>query len=149
MDLADIMLRGSAVVRENDAADHLRRCAESLVSAVSNYDGFGVVPASPQAERVLGAAMMLAPTLYATSSGPAIVFDVNFASGTLLARAAQRLRDDGNDSRLIGLVLNALVETDAEIQIAELDRVEVVAKLAALRQHGQGRVGRVTVPALC
>lgn len=82
--------------------------------------------------------MMLAPTLYATSSGPAIVFDVNFASGTLLARAAQRLRDDGNDSRLIGLVLNALVETDAEIQIAELDRVEVVAK-SSLRYDSTAR----------
>ena len=146
MDLTAILLRGSAVVRCNDAADQLRQCAESLVRAVAGYDGFGVVPASPQAERVLGAAMMLAPTLHGTSSGPSIVFDVNFASGTLLARTARRLRDSGNNSRLIGLVQNPLIAVDAEICIAELDRVDVAPKLAALRQQGQGCVSRFAVP---
>lgn len=146
MDLTAILLRGSAVVRDNDAADQLRHCAELLIRATAGYDGFGFVPASPHAERVLGAAMMLAPTIHGTSSGPSIVFDVNFASGTLLARTARRLRDSGNDSRLIGLVLNPLIAVDAEICIAELDRVDVAPNLAALRQQGQGCVSRFAVP---
>lgn len=145
MDLAAIMLRGSAVVRENDSADRLRRCAEALVRAAADYDGFGVVPASPQAERVLGAAMMLAPAMHATSSGPAVVFDVNFASGTLLARTARQLRDDGNESPLIGLVLNPLISIETEIRIAELDRVDVVPEPAALREQGQRGVSRISV----
>ncbi|MBC7277087.1 hypothetical protein OG984_02555 [Nocardioides sp. NBC_00368] len=145
MDLVSIMNRGSAVVRENDAADHLRRCAESLVRAASVYEGFGVVAASPQAERVLGAAMMLAPTMHGDSSGPSIVFDVNHASGTLLARAARRLRDRGNESPLVGIVLNPLVESAGEISVPELDHVRVELKQASLGQQSQGGVDRVSV----
>jgi hypothetical protein len=139
------MNRGSAVVRENDAADHLRRWAETLVRAASAYEGFGVVAASPQAERVLGAAMMLAPTMHGDSSGPTIVFDVNYASGTMLARAARRVRDRGNQSLLVGVVLNPLVDSVTEVRVAELDHVHVEPKRPSLRQHDQGGVDRVTV----
>lgn len=146
VDLTAILVHGAAAVRHNDSADQLRGCAEALVRASAEYDGFGVVPASPQAERVLGAAMMLAPTMHGTSSGPSIVFDVNFASGTLLARTARKLRDSGNDSRLIGLVLNPLIATAEEIRIADLERVEVVPRPFDLRQQSQGCVSRVAVP---
>jgi hypothetical protein len=139
------MNRGSAVVRENDAADHLRRWAEALVRAASAHEGFGVVAASPQAERVLGAAMMLAPTMHGDSSGPSIVFDVNYASGTMLARAARLLRDRGNQSPLVGVVLNPLVDAADEIRVAELDHVHVEPLRPSLRQLGQGRVDRVAV----
>lgn len=145
MDLVSIMNRASAVVRENNAADHLRRSAEALVSAASAYEGFGVVAASPQAERVLGAAMMLAPAMHGDSSGPSIVFDVNFASGTLLARAARRLRDRGNQSPLVGIVLNPLFDACTEIHVAELDCVHVEPMRGPLRQEDQCGVHRVTV----
>lgn len=145
MDLVSIMNRGSAVVRENDAADHLRRWAEALVRAAYAYEGYGVVAASPQAERVLGAAMMLAPTMHGDSSGPSIVFDVNYASGTLLARAARRLRDHGNESPLVGIVLNPLVDSGAEIHVAELDHVRVEPKRPSIRKDGQGGIDRVAV----
>ncbi len=145
MDLVSIMNRASAVVRENNAADHLRRSAEALVSAASAYEGFGVVAASPQAERVLGAAMMLAPAMHGDSSGPSIVFDVNFASGTLLARAARRLRDRGNQSPLVGIVLNPLFDAGTEIHVAELDCVHVEPMRGPLRQEDQCGVHRVTV----
>lgn len=145
MDLTAILLSGAAAVSGNDAADQLRRRAEALVRAAAEYEGFGVVPASPQAERVLGAAMMLAPTLHGASSGPSIVFDVNFASGTLLARTARKLRDSGNDSRLIGLVLNPLIPTNEELRIAELDRVDVAPVGDDLRQQSQGCVSGVAV----
>lgn len=144
MDLVSIMQRGSAVVRENDAADHLRRWAEALVRAASEYEGFGVVAASPQAERVLGAAMMLAPTMHGDGSGPSIVFDLNYASGTMLARAARRLRDRGNESLLVGIVLNSLVDEGPEIRIAELDHVRI-RKRTPLRQQGERRIDRVAV----
>jgi hypothetical protein len=149
VDLISIMNRGSAVVRENNAADQLRRSAEALVSAASAYEGFGVVPASPQAERVLGAAMMLAPTMHGNSDGPSIVFDVNFASGTLLARAARRLRDHGNQSPLVGVVLNLLVDAGNEIHVAELDYVHVEPTRAPLRQEDQRGVDRVAVLGHC
>lgn len=145
MDLVSIMNRGSAVVRENDAADHLRRCAEALVRAASEYEGFGVVAASPQAERVLGAAMMLVPTMHGGDRGPSIVFDVNYASGTMLARAARRLRDRGNESPLVGIVLNPLVDADTEISVPELDHVRIERKRPPLRQRGERRVDRVAV----
>ena len=145
MDLVSIMNRGSAVVRENNATDHLRRSAEALVSAASAYEGFGVVPASPQAERVLGAAMMLSPSMHGDSNGPSIVFDVNFASGTLLARAARRLRDHGNQSRLVGIVLNPLFGAGTEIHVEELDYVHVERTRAPLRQEDQCGVDRVAV----
>lgn len=145
MDLVGIINRGSAVVLENNAANHLRRCAEALVSAVSAYEGFGVVAASPQAERVLGAAMMLAPTMHGYSDGPSIVFDVNYASGTLLARAARRLRDRGNEAQLIGVVLNPLIDANTDIHITELDCVHVEWRRALLRQEDQCGVDRIAV----
>lgn len=145
MDLVSIMQRGSAVVRENDAADHLRRWAEALVRAASEYEGFGVVAASPQAERVLGAAMMLAPTMHGDGGGPSIVFDLNYASGTTLARAARRLRDRGNESLLVGIVLNPLVDECAEIRVAELDHVQIERKRTPLRKKGERRINGVAV----
>lgn len=125
VDLLSIMNHGTAVVHENDSAVALRQCAEVLVRTATTYAGFGFVAASPQAERVLGAAMMLEPTIHGCRNGPSIIFDINYASGTLLARAARKLRDNGNQSSLVGLVLNPLVETGPEICIAELDVVHV------------------------
>lgn len=145
MDLVGIINRGSEVVLENNAANHLRRCAEALVSAASAYEGFGVVAASPQAERVLGAAMMLAPKMHGYSDGPSIVFDINYASGTLLARAARRLRDRGNASPLIGIVLNPLIDANTEIVVTELDCVHVESRRALLRQKDQCGVDRVAI----
>lgn len=145
MDLVSIMNRGSVVVRENNAADNLRRWAEVLVNAASGYEGFGVVAASPQAERVLGAAMMLDPTLNGDDQGPSIVFDMNYTSGTLLARAARRLRDRGNQSPLVGMVLNPLIDAVAEIRVAELDFVSVVPKRVSLGHEGECSIDRVSV----
>lgn len=137
MDLVGIMNSGSAIVRENDEAQCLRQCAEALVNAVSTYKGFGVVAASPHAERVLGAAMMLNPTMHGHSSGPSIVFDVNYASGTMLARAAVRLRNRGNQSPLIGIVLNPLVDTEKSIRVTEFDYVHVEPMRPQLRQQSE------------
>lgn len=69
--------------------------------------------------------MMLEPSIHGSRNGPTIIFDINYASGTLLARAARKLRDNGNEFSLVGLVLNPLVETGPEIRITELDVVHV------------------------
>lgn len=145
MDLVSILKRGSSAVHENDAADELRRCAQALVRAASAYEGFGVVAASPQAERVLGAAMMLVPSMHGDSSGPSIVFDLNYASGTMLARTARRLRDQGNESKLVGIVLYPLVDPGAEMRVAELDHVRVEPKQVPSRKQSQSRVNRVSI----
>ncbi len=88
---------------------------------------------------------MLAPEIHGDGSGPSIVFDVNYASGTLLARAARRLRDRGNDSLLVGIVLNALTASEREITVAELDHIRVEVKRAPLALQSQSGVSRVPV----
>lgn len=87
--------------------------------------------------------------MHGNSDGPSIVFDVNFASGTLLARAARRLRDHGNQSPLVGVVLNLLVDASNEIHVAELDYVHVEPTRAPLRQEDQRGVDRVAVLGHC
>jgi len=147
VDLLSIMNHGTAVVHENDSAVALRQCAEVLVRTATAYAGFSIIAASPQAERVLGAAMMLEPSIHGRRNGPSIIFDINYASGTLIARAARKLRDNGNESSLVGLVLNPLVEIGSEIRIAELDVVHVECDWES-SEHCQSRVDSSEVLAL-
>jgi len=66
-----------------------------------------------------------------------VIFDVNLASGTMLARAAQRVRDAGNNSRLVGIALHCLSEGHMNWTPAELSEV-VVADCQATSTCGQG-----------
>lgn len=88
--------------------------------------------------------MMLKPSIQGCQDGPSIIFDINYVRGTLLARAARKLRDNGNESSLLGLVLNPLVERDSEIRIAELDVIHVERDWKASK-HCQSRVDSVVV----
>ena len=112
MDLVDLLNRGSETAAGLDDADCLHKAAEQFLGAYAAFDGYDVVAASPIAERVLGAAMMLRPKLSGAGRGPTVIFDVNIASGTLMARAARRLRHAGNSEELVGIALHSLIDAD-------------------------------------
>ena len=142
MDILEVLERGTRRVEELDDVDLLRGAARMFLSAYSEYDGYGVVAASPQAERVLGAAMMLNPRLSGRDTGRTVILDVNIASGTLMARAARRLRDSGNNDQLVGVVLHSLVESYEGWHVPELGELVVVSSKSAssaLRERAERR----------
>jgi hypothetical protein len=110
MDLLDLITKGSQTAAILDDADCLHKAAEQFLGAYAAFDGYDVIAASSIAERVLGAAMMLRPKLSSAGRGPTVIFDVNIASGTLMARAARRLRDAGNSEDLVGIALHSLID---------------------------------------
>lgn len=126
MDILNVLERGSANVALHDGFWSLRLSAGALLSAYDSYAGYSIVAASPQAERVLGAVMIMRPEVNASGLGPTVIFDVNVASGTLMARAVQRLRDRGNTSRLIGVALHSLLDEPLQWQIEGLADFVVV-----------------------
>ncbi|NKR92255.1 hypothetical protein GS483_08975 [Rhodococcus hoagii] len=126
MDILDVLNRGTRRVEELNETIRLRSAANAFLAAYGQFDGFGVVAASPQAERVLGAAMMLCPRLTGDGNGKTVILDVNIASGTLIAQAARRLRDHGNTHQLVGLVLNTLVDDRTTWDIPGLSDVVIV-----------------------
>src|SRR4051812_33857935 len=110
MDLVDLLNRGAETVASLDDVTCLQKAAEQFLGAYEMFNGYDVVAASAIAERVLGAAMMLNPGIGVGGQGRTVIFDVNVASGTQLARAARRLRDLGNSDQLVGIALHALVD---------------------------------------
>lgn len=127
VDILDLLNQGTETVQNLDQAASLRESAEAFLAAYREFQGYTVMPASPHAERILGAAMMLQPDLQAGTSGRAVVvFDVTVASGTLMARAARRVRDAGNFERIVGIALHCLTETHTSCAPAELNQLIVV-----------------------
>ena len=57
--------------------------------------------------------------------GSTVVLDVNIASGTLLARAARRLRDRGNEHVLVGVALYSLTSDPREWDLPEVSQVVI------------------------
>lgn len=127
MDILDLLNQGTETVENLNQAANLRESAESFLAAYQRFEGYSVIPASPQAERVLGAAMMLQPDLQVGTTGRAVVvFDVTIASGTLMARAARKVRDAGSFEHLVGIALHCLTETHNSWVPAELNELIVV-----------------------
>lgn len=139
MDILDLINRGSQTVESLNRSECLRDAAESFLGIFSTFEGFGVVAASPQAERVLGAAMILRPDLHSGSGGRTVILDVNIASGTMLAQAARRLREAGNVDELIGVALHALTERETEWVLPDLSQLIVADRPAARHSRGWER----------
>jgi hypothetical protein len=129
MDILELIDRGTANVALHDQSRRLRASAEAFLTVYDSYPGYSVVAASPQAERVLGAVMMLRPEVNATGHGRALIFDVNVASGTLIARLARRLRDTGNTNSLVGVALHSLVGARLDLKIEGLTDLVIVDRL--------------------
>ncbi|MFC7593694.1 hypothetical protein ACFQU3_00100 [Terrabacter sp. GCM10028922] len=125
MDILELIQRGEQNVASHDYSNCLREAAERFLGAYAPFEGFSVVAASPQAERVLGAAMMLKPDLCAGGQGRTVVLDVNIASGTLLARAARRLRDRGNEQVLVAVALYTLASDAHEWEVPDVSQVVI------------------------
>jgi hypothetical protein len=146
VDILDLLNQGDANIASHHWAGDLRAAAEAFLSAYDSHSGYSVVAASPQAERVLGAAMMLRPELEATGDGDTVILDVNIASGTLLARAAKRLRDEGNSASLVGIALYSLMDPEFAGRIEHLDHLVVMQSEDAAsggRQSTQRRDRRI------
>ncbi|MEO8829022.1 hypothetical protein [Lapillicoccus sp.] len=125
MDILELIQRGEQNVEGHNHPVRLRQAAEQFLCAYAPFEGFSVVAASPQAERVLGAAMMLRPDLCAEGRGSTVLLDVNIASGTLLARAARRLRERGNENMLVAVALYALTSDAHEWDVPEVSQVVI------------------------
>jgi hypothetical protein len=142
MDILDVLGDGARRVNELNDSVALRLAALSFLDVYSDFSGWSVYPASPQAERVLGAAMMLDPELRAQGAGPTVVMDVNIASGTLISNAASRIRESGNEAQLVGVALHSLVSGwVGATDLAHLSRLIVV------HPHVADRTERTTVEA--
>lgn len=131
MDLAELVLRGNSLVRAHDEAPDLRASASSFLDCVAGWEGFTVEAASPAAERVLGAAMMLNPDIRGGRSRRTVVLDVNIASGTLVANAARRVRETVETDWLIAVVVNSLTDADMRWNIDGVDSLFVCHQSAS------------------
>lgn len=92
---------------ELDSRVGLEQAAKALIAACGELRGWQLLAASPRAERVVGAAMMIDSDASAAASNRVVVVDVNTASGTLLARASERARRAGA-IEVVGIALHAL-----------------------------------------
>jgi hypothetical protein len=126
MDILEVLTRGSQNVESLDRACNVREAAQKLLTVLDDFPDYGVVPASPAADRVIGAAMMLRNSVHSNRNGSLIIFDINIASGTLMARAARRLRDAGNQNELVGVALHAITPQEAGWRISGLDDLLLV-----------------------
>jgi|GEM_PF-2698575 len=125
MDLAELMRAGDRNVRAHDSPYDLAESARSFLQCVAGWDEFTVEAASPAAERVLGAAMILNPTIRGGRSTRTVVLDVNIASGTLVANAARRVRETVQPEWLIAVVINTLTDVDLRWSIEGIDSLFV------------------------
>lgn len=125
MDLVELMRAGDSNVRAHDSSHDLADSARTFLECVAGWDEFTVEAASPAAERVLGAAMMLDPAIRGGRSIRTVVLDVNIASGTLVASAARRVRESVQTEWLIAVVINNLTDADMRWTIEGVDSLFV------------------------
>lgn len=148
MDLVELMRNGDSNVRAHHGADALATSAHLFLKCVVGWDNFTVEAASPAAERVLGAAMMLDPSIRGGRSTRTVILDVNIASGTLVANAAQRVRDTLQPDWLIAVVVNSLTGVDMRWRIEGVDSLFVCGPSSEISDNSQGSQDGVAVHAL-
>lgn len=148
MDLAELVLRGDRNVRAHDASTDLAVSARLFLDCVAGWDTFTVEAASPAAERVLGAAMMLNPKLRGGRSTRTVILDVNVASGTLVANAARRVRETVETEWLIAVVINSLTAVDMRWNIDGVDSLFVCNQSSTGSERGQRAYDGFSVRAL-
>ena len=148
MDLLELVNRGAETAAALDDAVCLHKAAEEFLGAYASFDSYHVVAASAIAERVLGAAMILRPELSSAGTGRTVIFDVNVASGTQMARAAERLRQAGNSEELVGIALHSLAcceqaasRIDALTELVVAHTSDDEATSGECCDGGHGRVG--------
>ncbi|TKV26154.1 hypothetical protein FDK12_14460 [Arthrobacter sp. NamB2] len=149
MDILSVLSRGHATVVSHHDSNELRQDALAFIEAYKCRNGTSVFPASSHAERVLGAAMMLCPSVRGGCEGETVILDVSYASGTLIARAVDSIRASGNSSPLHAIVLQSLVPDEDISKPYDVLTFVVASDKTALRsswQHGESRESRVLLP---
>ena len=142
MDLAEMMRTGDRNVHAHNDAYDLAKSARTFLDCVAGWDEFTVEAASSAAERVLGAAMMLDPTIRGGRSARTVVLDVNIASGTLVANAARRVRETIQSEWLIAVVINTLTGADMRWSIDGVDSLFVCHPASeTAERHDGGQYG--------
>jgi hypothetical protein len=144
MDMLEVLERGSRAVAEHDSYAALRKSAELVLDALSWFPGYGVIAASPAAERVLGAVMMLSPDVRVGSARDVVIFDVNVSSGTILARAADRLLRLGHNGTIVAVAIHALTE-QASDSIEGVDQLLILERSGPSHQAAKSRDHRLPV----
>lgn len=111
--MLDLVNAGQANVGRLNDPDELKRAAELVFEFAEKRSASMLVPASDAAERIFGAILMMhgRGVENAIESRTAVVFDVNMASGTSVARAARRARDHGAD-HVHAIVLHGLATAE-------------------------------------
>lgn len=136
MDLISLLHAGEDNLRAHDRAQQLGESARAFLRCVSGWEHFTVEAASPAAERVLGAAMMIDPRLQGGRSKRTVILDVNIASGTLVANAARRVREGVDPEWLLAVVINSLTDINLHWSIDGVDAL-LVCESESARQHRQ------------
>lgn len=137
MDLVSLVQQGDTNVRAHNASGDLAASARLFLDCVAGWSAFTVEAASPAAERVLGAAMMLNPELRGGRSKRTVILDVNLASGTLVANAARRVRETVDTEWLIAVVVNSLTDVDMRWSIDCIDSLFVCNPTSVRLERGQ------------
>ena len=139
VDILELINSGEARVAENDEHYALRASAVTLLAALSSWRGYTVVSASPAGERIIGAAMMLDPTLCGGRSARTAIVDVNIASGTLVANAARRIRQSVETESVVALVLQSLIAQPSNWPIEGIDQVVICGPETLYRTESSER----------
>jgi hypothetical protein len=128
MVLADALARGEVLLAELDDGVALERHATQLLRVLFDEPGAYLLAASPPAERLVGAALILAHGgVSGWRPGPArtaVICDVMLASGDSLTRAAARVRRQGAD-RVVAVVLSDPWGW-AQVRVPDVDSIFVL-----------------------
>lgn len=127
MDVSDLLRTSHQnIVRLSDAGA-LRRAAHQIGQIANSQGASSLLAASAVAERLIGATLMLQDasdrgSRPAPSDRTVLIVDVNFASGTALARAAQRARRSGA-RQVIAVVMHQLTAASVDTRRYDVDRL--------------------------
>lgn len=130
--LLGLITAGERNVQELADPSALQRVATHISSLVEQRGIKQVVAASPAAEHIVGAALVMAAKMsrkpdatHLPDRTPAVlVIDVNLASGTVMAEMARRLRM-GGAAQVDGVVLHLLGDAVGAPECG-LDRLEIL-----------------------
>lgn len=128
MDILDLLDRGSENADKLAEYAGLKEAVDAFLEVYEGLGGYSVVAASQIAERVLGGAMLMRPDIQVGAAQQTVILDVNFASGTSLAKAASNLRRSASPDEVIGVALYSLVEAPHHCNVSGLTKLIIAGE---------------------
>jgi hypothetical protein len=131
-DLLSLVVAGDRNIDVLADGHALGSLAHAVLKQAQDGGADVLVAASPSAERLVGAALMLAPDKlrglrsaeFVSADDVVLVIDVNFASGTAMATAVRRVRRLGAQ-HVVGAVMYFLSEKTPSARDCGLDMLSV------------------------